>query len=301
MKSSYRNTSLFFIALLVAFVLIAQFSFTKNNTELSPSAMQWVVPQIPAEMSFSGEEVPLHKREIREQFDREWNYIYYNQSSNIYVLKLAERYFPVIEERLKKNGIPDDFKYLCIAESNLQNLISRAGAVGFWQFMKETAPAYDLEVSASVDERYNVLKSTDAACAYLQTAYNKFGSWTAAAASYNCGMGGYNSRATAQHTKNYYDLYLPEETNRYMFRILSFKHLISNAKALGYNLPDTATYKPIHTRAVTINSTIANLPSYANQHGISYKTLRILNPWIRGYSLPVKTGKSYELLLPADE
>ena len=250
-------------------------------------------------MSFAGEPVPLHQTAIREQLDRELIYNYYQPGNIFYMLKLAARHFPQIEAQLKANNIPEDFKYLCVAESNIQNLVSKAGATGFWQFMKGTAPGYNLEVSATVDERYHVAKSTEAACAYLKRAYNKFGNWTAAAASYNCGMGGYSERSTYQGTTNYYDLALPEETQRYIFRILTFKHLLGNADSLGFKLPPAQLYEPIKTRKLVVNQTIPNLSAFARNNGSNYKILRWLNPWLRGRSLTVKPGKTYEIALPA--
>lgn len=260
----------------------------------------WYSPSLPEKMDFAGEPVPLDRWEIREQLDRELLYNYYWQNNILYVMKLAGRYFPMIEERLKANNIPDDFKYLCIAESNLQNATSRAGAVGFWQFMKGTAPAYGMEISSTIDERYNVLKSTEAACKYLKEAYAKFGSWTAAAASYNCGMGGYNSHSNFQGTKNYYDLLLPEETQRYIFRILAFKHLMSNAADFGFSLAADEKYAPVKVRTISVNQSIPDLAVFAMQNGTSYKMLRMLNPWIRDRSLKIKTGKTYTLTLPAN-
>lgn len=257
-------------------------------------------PKFPASMNFAGEAVPLQRWEVKEQLDRELLYNYYQPANIYYMLKLSARYFPQIEAQLKANNIPDDFKYLCVAESNLQNLVSKVGASGFWQFMKETAPGYNLETNATVDERYHVAKSTDAACAYLKRAYEKFGNWTAAAASYNCGMGGYNDRSTFQGTTNYYDLVLPDETQRYIFRILTFKHLLSNADSLGFDLPPGAVYEPVKTRKILVTQNIPNLSTYARNNGSNYKILKWLNPWLRGRSLSVKPGKTYELLLPAE-
>ncbi|MDB5231386.1 MAG: hypothetical protein JWN76_2191 [Chitinophagaceae bacterium] len=202
----------------------------------------------------------------------------------------------MIEERLKANGVPEDFKYLCIAESNLQNATSSAGAVGFWQFMKGTAAGY-MEVNDNVDERYYIQKATDAACVYLKTAHEKFGSWTAAAASYNCGMGGYNKQATSQGTNNFYDLVLPDETSKYIFRILTFKELIGNAGKNGFKVDDEDVYKPVPYRSVTISQSIPDLIQFAKNNGTTYYMLRQMNPWLRGKSLPVK-GKSYEVKLP---
>lgn len=270
----------------------------KNAANLEGSAPMRP-PSLPDEMNFAGEKVPLDRWDIREQLDREILVNYFGQSNIYYMLKLQSRYFPEIEAALKANNMPDDFKYLCIAESNLQNLVSRVGASGFWQFMKVTAPGYGLEVSETVDERYHVAKSTAAACTYLKNAYQRFGNWTAAAASYNCGMGGYNSRATFQKTNYYYDLVLPEETQRYIFRILAFKHLLQNADSLGFALPAAERYQPVKTRTVSISSSISNLEAFARENGSNYKMLKLLNPWLRERSLRAKPGKTYQLLLPA--
>ncbi|HEX6914717.1 MAG TPA: lytic transglycosylase domain-containing protein [Chitinophagaceae bacterium] len=259
---------------------------------------QWKVPRLPETMSFAGEKVPLDRREIREAFDRELLFNYYQQQNILYMLKLANRYFPMIEARLKANGVPEDFKYLCVAESNIQNLTSRAGAKGFWQFMPGTAPAYELEISNDVDERFHPGKSTDAACVYLKQAYRKFGSWTAAAASYNCGIGGYNAQAAFQGTRQYYDLMLPEETNRYIFRILSFKQLLGNPQQMGYALEEEDLYAPVDTREVKVTSSIPDLAVFARQQGTNYKMLKLLNPWLRSSKLAVKPGKTYVIELP---
>lgn len=262
------------------------------------SIMERNAPPLPKTMTFAGEGVPLDRWEIRDQFDRELVLNYYATGSILYVVKLSQRWFPLIEERLKANGIPDDFKYLCVAESNLQNLISRVGATGFWQFMPGTAPSYGLEVNSEVDERYHVLKSTDAACKYLKQAYDKLGSWTAAAASYNCGQGGYNGQATFQRSANYYDLMLPEETNRYIFRILTFKYLLEDAGKMGFVVDENESYAPLKLSSIPVTKSIPNLVSFALEQGFNYKVLKICNPWLRGRSLTVKAGKQYVIMLP---
>jgi hypothetical protein len=261
---------------------------------------KWYAPELPKSMNFAGEKVPLDRWEIKEQLDRELLYNYYNHYATIYILKLADRYFPVIEPMLKANGIPLDFKYLCIAESALQNQTSRAGAVGFWQFMPGTAPSFGLEISDDVDERYDVQKSTEAACKYFRQAYTKFGSWTAAAASYNMGQGGYNGQSTFQQRTNYYDLMLPEETMRYVFRILAFKLLIGEAEKFGYIVTKSDAYNPIKTRKLTVSSSIPNLADYALSNGTTYRMLKQLNPWLRERKLTVRPGKTYEILLPSE-
>jgi membrane-bound lytic murein transglycosylase D len=291
---------IFFAGLIAGIAVVGILAFNAGNQK--PAAVmpyKWHSPALPQKMDFAGEAVPLERWEIREELDRQLLYNYYWQNNILYIMKLANRYFPIIEERLKANGVPEDFKYLCVAESNLQNAISRVGAVGFWQFMSYTAPGYNLELNDQVDHRYDVIRSTDAACKYLRLAYQKFGSWTAAAASYNCGQGGYSGHATYQKTKNYYDLLLPEETNRYIFRILTFKYILTNAEQLGFVLEDDQLYQPPSVKTITVTQSIPNLADFAIQHGTTYKMLKLLNPWLRARSLTVKAGKSYVIRLPA--
>lgn len=303
MNRIHQTITCFIAGIAAAFLVFSQLSFrddaTRNARTERLMPYQWKVPSIPETASFAGEAVPLERWDVREAYDRELLYNYYQQQHIMYIMKLAARYFPMIEERLRANGVPDDFKYLCVAESNIQNLTSRAGAKGFWQFMPDTAPAYDMVVNDDVDERYHVRKATDAACRYLKQAKNKFGSWTAAAASYNCGMGGYQAQANYQGSNHYYDLMLPEETNRYIFRILAFKQLLSNAPAYGYLLEEDQLYKPVQTRAVKVTQRIDDLAQFARQQGTTYRMLKMLNPWIRGRKLPVPAGGSYVIDLPA--
>jgi hypothetical protein len=204
----------------------------------------------------------------------------------------------MIEERLKANGIPGDFKYLCVAESALQNAISKKGATGFWQFMRSAAPGYGLEVNAEVDERYNPEKSTDAACKYLRNAYNMFGSWTAAAASYNCGIGGYSNAAKTQGSYDYYKLLLPEETMRYMFRIMALKHILENPLQYGFTIETEKQYKPHTVKKIAVNYPVPSLVAFANNNGTDYKTLKLLNPWLRSSRLSNRYKKTYSVLLP---
>ncbi|MBS1781766.1 MAG: transglycosylase SLT domain-containing protein [Bacteroidetes bacterium] len=286
--------------------LVSIFSFSNINegegtVDVKNGRLQykWYAPELPTSLSFAGEKVPLERQEIREQLDRELLYNYYNHYSTIYVLKLAGRYLPLIEPLLRANGMHDDFKYLCIAESALQNQISKVGAVGFWQFMPGTAPQFGLEVNDEIDERYNVVKSTEAACRYFKQAYAKLGSWTAAAASYNMGMGGYSNQSNFQQKTNYYDLLLPDETMRYVFRILAFKLLIGEANKYGYIVTPKDAYKPIPTKSITIENSIQNLAQFAIDKGTTYRILKQLNPWLRDKKLTIKPGKRYEILLPS--
>lgn len=259
---------------------------------------KWYPVEMPRNLSFAGERVPLNKWEVKERMDRELLVNYYLHGSTLYILKLSTRYFPLIEERLKANGVPDDFKYLCVAESSLQHLTSPAGASSFWQFLKGTAPRYGLEVNDEVDERYNVKKATDAACLYFKEAYAKFGSWTAAAASFNCGLAGYEDFASFQGSYNYYDIALPEETARYIFRIIALKTLISEASRYGYIIPSGEGYKPYVGRTLMVDTTIKNLSDFAKANNSNYKILKLYNPWLRARKLTVKPGKAYEIELP---
>jgi membrane-bound lytic murein transglycosylase D len=256
------------------------------------------VPEVPKSYTLFGEKIPLEQWDIRERFDRELLVNTYMQGTTCYIIKLMGRYMPMIEERLKANNVPDDFKYLCVAESALQNQISKAGAVGFWQFMKGTAPSFGLHIDDEVDERYNPEKATDAACAYLKQAYNKFGNWTAAAASYNCGMGGYNGAMTAQGENSFYNLLLPEETMRYIFRIAALKYILSNPTRSGFNLDYDDVYHTINLKRVTITYGIGDLIQYAKNKGTNYKMLKLLNPWMREKYLNNTKGRTYTVILP---
>jgi len=289
----------FLLGSLFTLLLVSEFSFKENNMKSVNKKNGWAVPSLPKAISFANENVPVDRFDVKEKFDKEFLQLYYTPGGILYLIKLANRNFPIISERLKANAVPDDFKYLCIAESNMQSwAVSSSGAVGYWQFLNGTGAGYGLEISSQVDERQNLEKATDAACKYFKTAYAKFGNWTAAAASYNCGMGGYNAQATFQRTKNYYDLQLPEETNKYIFRILSFKYLIENAEELGFNVDDEEKYQPIPTKTITVNSSVPDLAQFAISNGTTYKMLRVMNPWLKGKSLTVSHGKSYLIKLP---
>lgn len=299
MQITSKNTINITAAVVAGLLIAGQLSF--RDTAERKAAVNTAIQPIPHPdtLSFAGEGVPLHRWDVKERFDRELLFNGYNRANVIFLLKLANRYFPQISERLKANGVPDDFKYVCVAESNLlSGARSGVGATGFWQFMSGTAPGYGLKVTSEIDERYDLVKSTDAASAYLKSAYKKFGSWTAAAASYNMGQGGYNGQASFQGTQNYYDLMLPEETNRYLFRILAFKHLLENAETLGYEVKEEELYAEVPSRTVTVSTSIPNLAQFAQANGTTYKMLRQLNPWIRGRSLTVR-GTTYKIELPA--
>jgi hypothetical protein len=253
---------------------------------------------LPSKLSFAGEPVPMTQWEVREALDKELLVNAYWQSHTILLLKRASRFFPVIEPILRKYGIPDDFKYLSVIESDLSNVVSPAQAVGFWQLLKSTAGIYGLEVSDEVDMRYNVEASTTAACKYLLTSYKRFGSWTMAAASYNAGMTGMFRQMTRQSEKDYYKLLLNDETSRYLFRILAVKLIMEKPESYGYKVPDQDRYPVMKHVEFKTDTTINDLVAFAKNHGITYKTLKLYNPWLRDIKLTNKDRKPYVIYLP---
>lgn len=271
-----------------------------GNQGISTAApVRRAAPPLPDSFTVFDERVPLEIWDVRERLDREILVNTYLQGSSLYILKLYTRWMPMIEAKLKANNVPDDFKYLCVAESALQNLVSKAGATGFWQFMRSAAPVYGLEVTGEIDERYNPEKATEAACRYLKDAYAKFGSWTAAAASYNCGIGGYNNAASAQGSYDYYQLLLPEETMRYIFRIMALKYILEDPERSGFFITPQEQYSPLTLKRLTISTPVPDLVRFARENNTDYKTVKLLNPWLRSSRLTNKLRKSYTLLLPA--
>jgi hypothetical protein len=255
---------------------------------------------LPSQLEFGGEPVPLEKVDVRERFDRELLVNTYWQSQSLLFHKRANRWFPIIEPILKENGVPDDFKYLALIESGLTNVVSPAGATGFWQILKDTGRELGLEINNEVDERYHVEKSTEAACKYLKSAYNTYGSWTMAAASYNMGIHGLKKQMGRQNAGDYYDLLLNEETSRYVFRILAAKEIISKPAQYGFHFRPTDLYEPYKTESVILEDAVPDFSIYAMEQGINYKILKILNPWLRDSYLTNPAKKSYEIKIPAD-
>jgi len=253
---------------------------------------------IPENISFAGEKVPLDNPDIRERLDRELLVNTYWQSNALLLIKRSKKFFPVIEPILKENGIPDDFKYLAVAESGLQNVVSPAKATGYWQILKATAKEYGLEVNNNVDERYHIKKSTEAACKYLNNAKKKFGSWSLAAAAYNTGRGNLIKQQERQKTTDYYDLLLGEETGRYVFRILAIKEIVSNPDKYGFQLEEEDYYTAIPTFEVEIDNPIADFADFAKEYEINYKILKIHNPWLREAFLNNASRKKYKIEIP---
>ena len=277
-------------------------AITKGHDEADPTPNQYdntlTAPLVPQSMTFAGEEVPLDVYWVHEALDRELIVNCYQHSKTLRIFKLSTRVFPVIEKILKEEGVPDDFKYLCVAESGLENVTSPANAGGYWQFIPSTAKIYGLEITGDVDERCHLEKATRAACRYLKKMKNQFGSWTMAAAAYNRGEGGLQAAVNDQQLRSYWDMWLNNETSRYIYRILSFKLLFEHPQAYGIKLCPAQMYHPVETKTVKVTSTIPSLPRFAEEHHITYRELRNLNPWIQNNKLTVASGKSYEIAIP---
>jgi hypothetical protein len=298
MKNAPRILTVAGLVLIFVF-FINSISQPDNNPSKNTSDLYEIKAlKIPSNLSFCGEKVPLKKDDVRERIDRELLVNTYWQSNGLLFLKRSNKYFPTIEPILKKYNVPDDFKYLALIESGLQNITSPAGAKGFWQLMPKTAKEYGLEVNANVDERYNLEKSTEAACKYLLDAYEKFGNWTLAAAAYNAGMSGINKQIDRQKVTDYYDLLLGDETSRYVPRIVAVKEILNHPKKYGFIFDNDDLYRMIPTREIKVDTAIANLADFAKDRNINYKELKILNPWLRENKLNNKSRKLYYIRLP---
>lgn len=257
-----------------------------------------VIPDLPQEADFAGERVPLEYFDVRESLQREMTIINYWHGSLSYIVMLANRYQDMICKILKEEGVPEDFFYLCVAESSLQPQTSPAGAKGYWQFLSGTAKEYGLEVSSEVDERYNWEKSTRAACKYFKKAYAKYGNWTLAAASYNVGMANIDSRIKYQSLDDYYDMQLPLETARYVYRAVAFKTMMNDLPTYGFNLAKEKLFKPIECKEVIVSGPIANWSDFAREHNSNFKMIKMCNEWIRSNKLTNAQRKTYKVLIP---
>ena len=250
------------------------------------------------DLTFAGERVPLEMFNIRERYERELLSTCYFHSNTMLLVKRSSRWFPVIEPILKKYGIPEDFKYLCVAESTLTNAVSPAGAVGFWQFMEATGKEYGLEINKEVDMRYNVEMETEAACRYFLKSYEIYHNWTLVAASFNAGTRRLSRFLKEQKVHSYYDLLLSDETERYIFRILAFKTILSNPEKYGIYVSKNLEYQPFKYKTVVVTESVDSWADFALEHDITYKLLKIFNPWLRDKSLKVKKGEVYEIKIP---
>jgi membrane-bound lytic murein transglycosylase D len=254
--------------------------------------------KIPDELTFAGEKVPTELYDIKERMDRELLVNTYWQSNGLLLIKRAHKYFPIIEPMLKKYGIPDDFKYLAVAESGLENNSSSAGAAGFWHFLKSSAKEYGLEVNQNVDERYNLEKATKVAADYLKKSKKRFGTWTLAAAAYNAGNARIARNLKKQQVTDYYDLLLNSETSRYVLRIVALKEVLSYPKKYGFEFEKEDLYTSPATRIVKVDTVITNIASFAKGFNTNYKELKLHNAWLRENKLNNKSRKLYKITIP---
>lgn len=294
-----------FVAVVLAFIFLPWRGGCASSLEqvyVSPDSSTFIpgvyqVP-IPHKITFAGEEAPLHYFDVRESLDRELQVNTFWHSQTVLLLKRANRYFPIIEPILKENGVPDDFKYLAVAESALTQAVSPSQAVGFWQILEGTGKELGLEITKEVDERYHIEKSTQAACKFLKKSYDQYGNWTMAAASYNFGRNGIARQMDRQMNENYYDMVLGEETGRYVFRILAIKAIFENPQAYGFYLNKADLYPELRYKEVSVDSTISNIAQFASKFDTNYKIIKILNPWLRENYLNNKVKKSYAIKIP---
>jgi len=254
---------------------------------------------LPDSVSFAGEPLPLKRFDVKEALDRELLVNSYFHSQTLRFIKLAPRYFRIIEPILEEKGIPRDFKYLSVAESGLDpRAVSPVGAVGFWQFLRGTARDFGLEVNSEVDERYHLEKSTRAACDYMLEAFIKYGNWTMVAASFNAGMNGIDRQVERQKSDSYYDLLLGQETQRYVFRIIALKLILEDPVKYNFYVPEEEIYPDIRIREVIIQNQVENFADFAHEHGINYKLLKDFNPWLRDNFLTNANRKQYPVKIP---
>jgi membrane-bound lytic murein transglycosylase D len=273
-------------------------NISKTKEQQTPQILRVEALDIPDVMTFAGERVPLQDTDVRERLDREIHVNTYWHSNMLLMIKKSNRFFSEIEPLLKKYNLPDDFKYLAVAESGLDNVTSHAGASGFWQFMKATGKEYGLEINNYVDERYNLELATKVAAQYLINSKDLFGSWTTAAAAYNAGNAGITKQMKRQDATDYYSLLLNSETGRYVFRILAFKEILSNPEKYGFYVDQQDLYQAIPTKTIIIETPIEDFAKFAKQQGINYKILKIHNPWLRDTYLKNASGKAYSIKIP---
>ena len=298
MKKTTRSLLLMLIFILSIIFFNAVNLSDKTLEKNTSSTYNIKALKIPNSLSFAGEKVPTELDDIKERMDRELLVNTYWQSNGLLLIKRAHKYFPLIEPLLKKYGIPDDFKYLAVAESGLENNSSPAGAAGFWHFLKSSAKEYGLEVNQNVDERYNLEKSTKVAAEYLKKSKKRFGTWTLAAAAYNAGNARIARNLKKQQVTNYYDLLLNSETSRYVFRIVALKEVLSNPRKYGFEFEEDDLYNLPDIKTVKVDTVITNIASFAKKFKTNYKELKLNNAWLRENKLNNKSRKLYKIKIP---
>ncbi len=290
--------------LLVASATVAQAQLKREYSKAttgssSPVFSTTASPDIPMSVTFAGEKVSFDRLDMAERLDRELTSIIYGQTTTELCFKRANRYFPVLAKILKEQGVPLDFLYLAVTESSMDyNAYSSAKAAGMWQLLAGTGRDYGLEVTDEVDERYDPERSTVAACKYLKAAYKKYGHWPTVAASYNAGMGKITSELSKQRVDNSFDLYLVQETSRYVFRIIAYKLLMETPKRYGYRFSRKNLWQPVDYTTVDVTGSVASWIDWAKDKGITYAQLREANPWIRSTKLTNASGKTYKVRVP---
>lgn len=292
--------------LLLLMILLSSSGFIINGSLRDDDKQQQLIEQnykvyswpIPEYVLFAGNKISLKSYDVKERFDRELLTNVYWQSQTILMLKRANRFFPVIEKVLKNEGLPNDLKYIALIESGLLNVVSPAGAAGFWQFMDKTGKQYGLTINDEVDERYHLERATIAACKYFKEAYRQFNDWSLVAASYNMGIEGLKRQLQNQYVQGYNELYLNTETSRYVFRLLAIKEIAERPENYGFFLAKTHNYDPIPTREVKVTNSILDLAKWAIDEGTNYKNVKLLNPWIRKGNLTIKEGDILTIALP---
>lgn len=297
-----KQINLRFILILLPFLAFCTNGGSQNNKTVFEQNTQFnqdiKLPPIPKEISFAGEEVPLEYFDVRESLQREVTTLSYLHGTMIFTFQLDNRYGKIIKEILKEEGVPEDFYYLCIAESGLQPVVSPVGAAGYWQFLASTAKEYGLVVDNEIDERYNIEKSTRAAAAYFKKAFAEFGSWAMAAASYNTGLNNVRYRIEIQSQQNYFETQFVEETGRYVFRALAFKTVMTNPEIYGFNLKPEDLFPPLEYETVKVSGSVENWSDFASKHGTNFKMIKMYNQWIRSNKLENRQKRTYIVQIP---
>jgi len=260
---------------------------------------KYITVGLPKELFFAEEKVPLDDPKTASRLSHELEIQTYQNPNMAQMIQRANYWLPRIDSILKKNKIPSDFKYLALVESNLINIESPMGAAGFWQLLPTTATEMGLEINDEVDERYNALKATKAACKYLQEGFKHLHNWTSVAASYNSGISYLYNEHIRQRQKSVYKMRLNYQTDGYIYRILAFKQLIEHQKEYGYQIEDDPIWN-VKKKELKITTSVANLSVFIKNFNVSYYEMKVYNPWLKGNRLTIsKKGKNYKLLIPA--
>ncbi len=305
MRNRIKKSLALYSSVLLSFMLIAVFSsVVLNETKEIDNEILYLKQTVQAvdlnrNFTFSGEGLPRDNFDVIERLDREILVNAYSHAQTIMNIKHSKRYFPVFDRILATQGIPEDFKYLAVAESNFRFGTSSAGAKGLWQFMPATAKGYGLEISDEVDERLHVEKSTLAACKLLLDYKKRFGTWMMAATAYNFGETRMARELSSQKSDNFFDLNLNSETSRYLFRVIAIKEIMSNASAYGFDIEEDDYYQPLNDyKVIEVNTTISDLSQFAVENGASFRMFKLYNPWLISSKLTVKPGKTYQIKIP---